>query len=1107
LLSQIDLSVKLQKPKLQICKPNKIIIGNLTEEYGCILNQRIIGSDELSFKIPYIIDKNHQLINNSHIPLIKNKYLIKLTLGEFVEWFVVENPSNTGEDDSDYLLIQTFSLEYELSYRFVRDYHPISILLSDVVNNALLDTAWTLGSVPTGFNSVYREFDVSSQSILSFILDIADKFNLIAIFDTNARQVNFYNKTDIGQNKGLVISETKYLKTISDNIDNTKFCTRLKMFGKDDITFAKYNPTGQNFVEDYTYFLLPFTRDIDKNVLTHSDYWSDELCQAQLDYQVLIASKVSDFNTLRDQIIAYNLTLATQQSDLNNLNADLEVINNSLQTALANTQSLTTLFSQQTSKRSAITAKQNDLNVTQGNINSVQSQIDSLQSLLSLSANFSSPLLLERNQFIIQQDLTDNAYTKENDLYLTALSKLEELKIPPVLLKISIVNFLESITEQKNWNKLVLGDTTTVKHNILNVNVNAQIIETSFDFEQGSVDLIISNIAKIENADQKIAKLLNKSNSVGNIVDINKPSWTNSQTNSQAYTNTQVQSLNQSLIGLATTTNIITSDGYITIAESQTLNTALNQLNSESTDIINKAVLLGNTNEKTNYQTALTNLQAELNDWIGQSDYPIYIASAQRSNINTLFQNVQNTKSLLLNAQSEMRNTNVAGWGIESGGAINYTNLRITIPAKTLFVSYTGTTVTVSSTSGFPASGDIYYEWNSVFLATQKSSYTSIDATHFYGVSNISQFANIVAGTSVYIYPNINTGVLIDVTIDAMTVVNKINKRFNISATTFANQPVNVAWNDDDGWEFRYIYLDSNGVVQLKSGGTWGGITQFPPLVNVNNPSPYIWIGNYASYSALIASVPSPGDKWAALCLDTMTRYVYLTANSTWNDYGIYDANAILLGYFVVGHGIQTPDGQFSLSNLNKSYLSDGTPNYQIIKKQDFRYRNDKLIQYNITNVGVNITTYDSQIITATVSAGSYYTTYIPLGVGKRQCDVSITSSTSITAADTLVQGAKFTVGRKPGGGSSAGIKLVSGVYVNSSGSTVHVDQKRNSTTPAYGDYIIPPTSLNVTYTTIYDMDLMPYPSDPTQICLKVMFYNYFSSSETVNLRFTWQAT
>jgi len=62
--------------------------------------------------------------------------------------------------------------------------------------------------------------------------------------------------------------------------------------------------------------------------------------------------------------------------------------------------------------------------------------------------------IYERNQFIIEKEWTDTNYTNAQDLYNTAVKRFEDLKNPQTVISIDIINFLEIIEEQHNWDKL-----------------------------------------------------------------------------------------------------------------------------------------------------------------------------------------------------------------------------------------------------------------------------------------------------------------------------------------------------------------------------------------------------------------------------------------------------------------------------------------------------------------------------------------------------------------------------------------------------------------------------------------------------------------------------
>lgn len=88
---------------------------------------------------------------------------------------------------------------------------------------------------------------------------------------------------------------------MEDTIDIDEVVTRLNITGKDGIVINSVNPTGQSYLDDFSYFLYPFKRDKNRNVITHSDYMDDDLCHAILDYNELVNKEGSSFHLLLNQ--------------------------------------------------------------------------------------------------------------------------------------------------------------------------------------------------------------------------------------------------------------------------------------------------------------------------------------------------------------------------------------------------------------------------------------------------------------------------------------------------------------------------------------------------------------------------------------------------------------------------------------------------------------------------------------------------------------------------------------------------------------------------------------------------------------------------------------
>src|SRR5699024_11586407 len=69
------------------------------------------------------------------------------------------------------------------------------------------------------------------------------------------------------------------------------------------------NPAGTSYIDDFSYYLKPFRRDSRRNVIEHSDYMSDELSHALLDFNEYFENRQDDYEELSE---SYTKLLAEQ---------------------------------------------------------------------------------------------------------------------------------------------------------------------------------------------------------------------------------------------------------------------------------------------------------------------------------------------------------------------------------------------------------------------------------------------------------------------------------------------------------------------------------------------------------------------------------------------------------------------------------------------------------------------------------------------------------------------------------------------------------------------------------------------------------------------------
>jgi hypothetical protein len=527
LLGDIDLNKKPVKPQIFLAKPNRTIIAKLNEAFDIVFNKRLGSLNELSFSIPYEIDINHNLVRNPNVDLVRHRYLLKLILGNYEEWLIIDSTEDSMTDDGEVKIVKAFSLGYELNDKIIREYKETSKNASQALLDALRYTVWNIGSIDAEFDVKFRSFDVSSKTVLDFVYEIAETFNALILWDTHNRRIHFYKHDLIGQNRGLKFSYGRYLKTLGREIVPDEMTTRLKVYGRDNLSIQRVNPTGTDYIENFGYFMYPFYRDANRNVISHSEYMSDELCHAILDYIDLVESKKNEFNNLLKNLEDAQKALAAEEQKLTQLQMELQVIEDNIFISDKTSAYPTGRYeADKIAKEAEIAAQKNRVQNAKNQVNNVMGQISILKNQLSIENNFSPELIKERNQFIIEKEWVNEQIIDDKDLYEAGLKVFEEFSKPKTVISMDLVNFLEVVEEQRNWDKLNLGDTVTINYERMGVNVEAKIIEIEYDYsgEDSNITLTIANVVDIESNEEKFIKSLYR-NSSSTKVDMSKFKW------------------------------------------------------------------------------------------------------------------------------------------------------------------------------------------------------------------------------------------------------------------------------------------------------------------------------------------------------------------------------------------------------------------------------------------------------------------------------------------------------------------------------------------------------------------------------------------------------
>ncbi|WP_176786420.1 phage tail spike protein [Thermoactinomyces sp. DSM 45892] len=510
----IDYSKKPKDIRLHLSKPNKQVISHISEKWNVNLSLKLGNISELSFSIPYKVANRH----NSHVELIKEKMLIKVTMEGHIEWFIVDEIEEDS-DDSDTFHVKAFSLGYELQHKRI-SVQEDSINAHELLTKLVANTIWTIDSVDPIFHSIYRQFDLSDTNVLDGILQLGETFQALIKWDTTQRKISLHSFTTYGKFRGTTIDYGRFLRSIKRTRTTDELVTRLYVYGNEGTSIHSINPTGQSYIEDFSYFLYPFERDKDRKIIKSSHFMSDDLCHALLDHQELVNQNSPQIKTLSNHKNPKETQLVTEESKLAQLHLELTNILQLLDLAKAteDTNLIKQRIEERNLKEAQITSQTTIVFNLKNEISHLNSQIQTLQDQISNDPQFTSVLKKELDPYIIEKEWRDERYTNPQELYDDGLKKFNEMRIPKVVIEANVENLIDVA-------QLQLGDLIKTKYRPMNIEYMARFIEIQIDFESHDTKLIISNTQDLLDESEKLVQLLYSTSATSSLVEANKHIW------------------------------------------------------------------------------------------------------------------------------------------------------------------------------------------------------------------------------------------------------------------------------------------------------------------------------------------------------------------------------------------------------------------------------------------------------------------------------------------------------------------------------------------------------------------------------------------------------
>lgn len=591
-------------PKLWLAKPDFTIIERINGVSNLSAKMNYMNENEISFDVnSHLFDEfTNEQYRNPTIEKMRNKYLIKMTYNKQTEWFIIENFSKTS-DDKDYVPTTAKYIGSELDKKWVGDIEEIGVTPAQLFNKFLPVIApnWSVRSIDEKVANIKREYTTSDASVSTLIEEVCKATDAVVVFHNRDRQFSLVHRDNAGKFKGLKVKEATYLKGFTDEQNSENLTTRLVLFGKDGLTINGVNPAGTDYIEDFSYYMKPFRRDSRRNVLEHSDYMSDALCHALLDFEEYFNNKTDEYEKLSEQytnllkeqleeefklteITAIKQRLEdrvellkpqgnyTEKRILGNTSFDFKyntryimVIQNNGTTArltlngeeqiVAGGQS--TYFKVHTPPQATLddpqirhtlqvlsatpnlmaslsTASEDDfaeqdileiekkfniykyrelytyqvgiLVAVERRIKEYDNQRQSINDSLAVDTFFPPALVKERENFINWGVWREEDHTDAKELLEDGLKQLKEHNNVERTVTVSLIDFIQSLEDKENWDKLSAGDKIQFSNKIYDANMEAFISELNINFDNHDVSVTLSNIIDLKDRNRGIAQ-------------------------------------------------------------------------------------------------------------------------------------------------------------------------------------------------------------------------------------------------------------------------------------------------------------------------------------------------------------------------------------------------------------------------------------------------------------------------------------------------------------------------------------------------------------------------------------------------------------------------
>ena len=420
----------------------------------------------------------------------------------------------------------------------VQDYiENVDLLCEKILDNFYSPLFYTYGTATGKFP--YRTLKFDNTNLTDVFKALQESFLCVFEFDSINKLINIYSRDNavVDSEQTLIISPDNYMTDIQYQAKTDQVVTRLYVTGKDNLWCTDYNPTGQRYVDDFSYFTQDAASGMSSALVTALGRYKTYVDDHRND---TFAVKVYYYDSGTDTY-SYNTAQVTANEAVNQIAklgsqvAEAQQIARSFWLAMGEQEVNRDLDDTDDASTKITPAQMDAVNLTLDNLNSQFTQIVDFslpgagsanlrrvwipeydqpnestgdpsqtnsfyiyvnqynyqQALLtwqeqflyenaedSVGVIFTPVLLAELLNYIYEEDITFENISDGQILYNYAKEYLEYINNIPVTINIGLVDILDNYQYQMDWSKVTdVGAKIRIEFEDFGLNLNNSIFK------------------------------------------------------------------------------------------------------------------------------------------------------------------------------------------------------------------------------------------------------------------------------------------------------------------------------------------------------------------------------------------------------------------------------------------------------------------------------------------------------------------------------------------------------------------------------------------------------------------------------------------------------